>query len=107
MSADSSPDEGNAESCDEEDFAGYILEMSCEIVLHAARAEAVLSRCSFVQTLTEILDEALTIWEEQKIIGMVADKIDWIFDRDGNVYTCASRRAQSWQGIPKGSKPEP
>ena len=60
--------------------------MYYEFVLQAARARVVLS---LVQALTEILDEALAIWEEQKIIGMMADKIDWILDRDGNVYTCA------------------
>ena len=93
----SNPDEGTAESDGEEDCACCILETSYEVVVRAARDRAVLSRDSLGQALAEMLDDALATWEEQEVIGMTADGIDWILDRDGNVHTCARRRAQEWQ----------
>ena len=86
---DPGTDEEFAERDDEEYSVDIMSEMYYKFVLQAARAGMVLSRGSLVRALTGILDDMLVMWEDQEIIGMMDGEIDWILDRDGNVYACA------------------
>ena len=86
---DPGTEEEFAERNEEEYSMDYMSEMYYKFVLQAARAGMVLSRGSLVRALTGILDDMLAMWEDQEIIGMMDGEIDWILDRDGNVYACA------------------
>ena len=82
-------DEEFAKRYDEEYSVDFMSEMYYKFVLQAARAGMVLSWGSLVRALTGMLDDVLAMWEDQEIIGMIDGEIDWILDRDGNVYACA------------------